>query len=426
MATVTGYPGSFCSDMDKIIETNDILKYAINNGMIDVSCIQTMIEMEKRKEYLNKHEYKIWQGQDGKWYTYLPGVEKKRVLKKRSTREEIENVIVSYWKGQMENPTIEEVFNEWNDRRLELNKISRASHLRYKQIFNRFYRDLGGKRIKSITPEEIEDFLEEQISQHDLTAKAFSNLKTVTKGFLKRAKKRKLIMFNVEEMFQEMDTSDNDFHRAIKEDYEEVYSEEEMPKMISYLEKNLDSLNIGILLMFVTGIRVGELVTLKHDVFDGNTFKIRRTETRYLVEKGQYAYEVKEFPKSEAGVRTVVIPEDYRWLCSKIRMLNPFGDYIFVNDNGERITTNSIRRRLERNCRKLGIYQKSPHKIRKTYGTILLDNNVDKQLIMGQMGHSDILCTETHYHRNRRTVERKSEILSAIPDFKKERYRTPV
>lgn len=395
------------------------MKYAIENGMIDVSYIQKIIEMNKRKELLEKHGNKIWQGKDGKWYTYLPDEEKGRVLKKRNTREEIEDVIVSYWKEQMENPTIEEVFEEWNDRRLELKKISPSTHLRNKQVYNRHYSEFGKKRIKNITQDEIEDFLERQIPKYDLTAKAFSNLKTITRGFLKRAKKRKLISFNVEETFDDLDTSESDFKKVIKEDQEEVFNEREMSLMVNYLEENLDSLNIGILLMFVTGIRVGELVTLKHDVFDGDTLKIRRTETKYPVKKGRYAYEVKEYPKSEAGVRTVVIPEAYKWLCSKVRTLNPSGEYIFVNKDGERITTNCIRRRLERNCTKLGIYRKSPHKIRKTYGTILLDNNVDKRLIMGQMGHSDILCTEQHYHRNRKDTEKKSEIISAIPDFKK-------
>ena len=113
-----------------------------------------------------------------------------------------------------------------------------------------------------------------------------------------------------------------------------------------------------------------------------------------------------------------MIPEDYAWLSAKIRNLNPFGEYVFVDSQGKRMTTNCIRRRQERNCRKLDIYRKSPHKIRKTYGTILLDNNIDNRLIMGQMGHTDIMCTENHYHRNRKTIEKKSNILSAIPDFK--------
>ena len=396
---------------------NEILKYAIENGMIDLSYVQEKIEMEKRKELLERHPYKIWEGKDGNWYTYLPDEKKGRVLKKRTSENAIVNDVVEYWKSELENPTISEVFHEWNNRRLELRKISKATHLRNRQIFERHYSSFGGRKIKTVNAEEFGDFLEEQVSKKELTAKAFSNLKTVTRGLLKRAKKRKLISFNVEELFQDLDTSETDFRKVIKEDYEEVFSEDEMPIMIDYLKENLDTKNIGILLMFATGIRVGELVALKHEVFDGNTFKIRRTETRYMGEDGKYVYDIKEFPKSEAGVRTVIIPDDYIWLCSKIKMLNPFGEYIFTDTNGKRMTTNCIRRRQEKNCKKLGIYRKSPHKIRKTYGTILLDHNIDNRLIMEQMGHTDIACTENHYHRNRRSIDAKSQILSSLPEF---------
>ena len=167
-------------------------------------------------------------------------------------------------------------------------------------------------------------------------------------------------------------------------------------------------------------VGVFELVAslaLKHDIFEGNTFKVRRTGTRFMGEDGKYVYSVKEFPKSEAGVRTVVIHDDYVWLCSKIKKLNPFGEYVFTDNNGKRMTTNCIRRRQERNCKKLGIYKKSPHKIRKTYGTILLDHNVDNRLIMEQVRHTDITCTENHYHRNRRSLDAKSQIISSIPEF---------
>lgn len=393
------------------------MKYAVENGMIDLSYVREQIEMNKRKDILEKHIYKIWMGKDGKWYTYLPDKEKGRVLKKRTSQKAVEDDVISYWREELENPTIKEVFEEWNNRRLELKKISPATHVRNFQIFNRHYGEFGKRRIKSVEADEIGDFLEEQIPKHDLSAKAFSNLKTITRGFLKRAKKRKLVSFNVEEIFQELDTSDTDFKKVIKEDYQEVFNEEEMPKMIRYLIQNLDSKNIGILLMFATGIRVGELVALKHEVFYGNTFRIRRTETRYLDENGKNVYDVKEFPKSAAGVRTVIIPRDYAWLCDLIMNLNPESEYIFVDKKGKRMTTNCIRRRMERNCKLLGIYRKSPHKIRKTYGTILLDHNIDNRLIMEQMGHTDIMCTETHYHRNRKSIDRKSEILGSIPEF---------
>ncbi len=385
--------------------------------MIDLSYVQEQIEMSKRNELLEKHPYAISQGSDGKWRTYLPDKEKGRKMVKKSTKEAVENEVMDYWKSEMENPTIEDVFNEWNDRRIKLNKISQASHLRFKQIFNRHYKDFGKKKIKNVTPQDIEEFLEEQIPKFELSAKSFSNLKTITKGLLKRAKKRRLIEMDVEALFREMDTSEAHFKRTMKEDDKEVFNEEEFPKVMEYLTDNPDLKNLGILIMFLTGIRVGELVALKHSDFDGNTFKIRRTETKYVDEDGKYVYGIKDCPKTEAGIRTVILPKSYAWIANKLRLYNPFGEYIFVESGDRRLTTNCIRRRMERVCDKLGIIRKSPHKARKTYGSILLDNGIDSKLITDMMGHTDIMCTEGHYHRNRKTIERKTEILSDIPEF---------
>ena len=123
----------------------------------------------KRKELLEKHPYKIWQGKDGKWYTYLPDDKKGRVLKKRTSQKAIEDDVIAYLKTELENPTITEVFNEWNDRRLELKKISDATHLRNKQVFNRHYKEFGNQRIKVISADDFDRFLEEQIPLHNLT-----------------------------------------------------------------------------------------------------------------------------------------------------------------------------------------------------------------------------------------------------------------
>lgn len=398
-------------------ESLELLKYLNDNGIIDLSSIQEKIEMNNKKELLKSHPFKMWQGKDGKWYSYLPDEEKGRVLKKRNTKSELEQTIISYWKEKNENPTIKEVFDEWNTRRMELEKISEATFLRNKQIFSRHFKEFGEKRIKNIEPEEIGEFLEEQIPKFKLTSKSFSNLKSITRGFLKRAKKRKLISYNIDEVLNDLDTTDSDFKKTIKEDYEEVFSEAETEKILYYLIDNKDLINLGILLIFVTGLRIGELVALKHSDFNEYSVNVRRTETRYKNSDNVYMYEIKDFPKSAAGVRTIVIPEDFRWIIKSINEKSPDTEFVFVKD-GARVKAQAIRRRLYRICSKLNIYPKSPHKIRKTYGTILLDNQVDKRLILEQMGHADILCTEDHYHRNRKSQDRKSEIISNIPDFK--------
>ena len=80
------------------MDENEVLKYAIENGIIDMSYVQEKIEMNKRKGYLERHKYEIWQGTDGKWYTYLPDVKKGRVLKKRTTEKDIQDAIVDYYR----------------------------------------------------------------------------------------------------------------------------------------------------------------------------------------------------------------------------------------------------------------------------------------------------------------------------------------
>lgn len=394
----------------------ELLQFAIENGIIDINTIQKQIEMNERQKYLDMHIYKKWEDCSGFWNTYLPDEKKGRVRKKKKTEKEIDDLIIKHYKEQEENPTIDEVFAEWNDRRLELQKISPSTHGRNKQCYQRHYKNMGKRKIKSIDCEDLIDFLEEQIPKYGLSAKAFSNLKGITRGFFKRAKKRKLIDWSIEEAYYDLDVSDCDFKKTIKEDYEEVFNEIEMQKVMQYLISEQDAKNLGIMLMFVTGMRVGELSTLKKDCVGDCYVKVRRTETKYFNGK-KWVYEVKEYPKSEAGVREIVIPKDYAWITKKIKLLNPFGDYCFVNDKGERLTTNCFRRRLERICKRLNVYKKSPHKIRKTYGTILLDNKVDMQMAVNQMGHTDIYLTETHYHRNRKSIESKQNVLSSIPDF---------
>ena len=177
----------------------------------------------------------------------------------------------------------------------------------------------------------------------------------------------------------------------------------------------LDCKNVGLLLVFVTGMRIGEIVTLKHeDIADGG-IKVRCTETRYR----DADYVCSEgYPKTKAGVHTIVVPKDYEWVCEYTKNLNPNGEFIFSEGGDEnRYTTKSMRMRLKRLCKKLGIFHKSPHKIRKTYGTILMDANVDDNLLLQQMGHVDRTVSERHYHCNRKTIDKKRAILDNIPDL---------
>lgn len=396
---------------------NEDLNFLVTRGIIDLPDIQSIIEMEKKKELVEKHPYKAWQGKNGSWYVYLPDKEKGRVLKRKSSKAGIENVIVAYQKEQMDNPTIEEVFTEWNDYRRDLKKIAKSSHTRMKQTFNQHFKEFGKKRIKTVTELEIIEFLERQIPEHNLSAKSFASLKTIMRGILKRAKRKGYISFSPELLFADLDVSDKEFHKTIKEDYEVVFDEHETALMLNYLKEHCDIKNAGILLMFVTGVRIGELAALKHEDLnpETGTVKIRRTETRYM-ENGSTVYGIKDYPKTQAGVREIVVPTSYQWLVRDLYASSSEGDYIF-KENDKRLTTYHLRKREYYVCNQTGVYKKSPHKIRATYDSILLDANVDRRMVKDQMGHSEIKVSENNYHRNRKSFDRKQQILDAIPEF---------
>lgn len=407
------------TELEKSITNDAILKYIVSNDIIDLPSIEGSLIMAERKKYLEMHTYSVWLSKSGKWCTYLPDEKRKynRMLYKRNTKEEIENLIIDYWKGQENNPTIEEVFKEYNEHRLELKKVQKSTILRDTKRFERYYSEFKKRKIKSVTPMDIEDFLEEQIPKYNLTASEFSNLKGITRGFLRRAKKRGLINFNVVQLLQELDVSDHQFKQVVIDDEKEVYFDDEMQEVIEYAHKRPISVNLGIALMFVTGVRVGELACLKRDDFDGLTFKVKRTETRWKDAEGNWHWDVKEFPKTRAGYRTVIVPRSYGWILEEIEKINPTSEFMFTDKFGNRMRTFSFRRQLYRLDDRFNIPHKSPHKIRKTYCSILLDNKVDNNLIEKQVGHVDISLTEGRYHRDRKSLEKKIAVISSIPEL---------
>jgi integrase len=377
--------------------------------------------MQKRKDLLEKHEFAIWQGNDGKWRTHYLSEDGKRLLIKRNTKYALEDAIVAYIEEREENPPLCEVFKAWNDRRLEIGQISAASHLRYGQDFDRYYGPIRDRKVKSITADELCDFMEQRAMELNLTRKAFVNFRTITKGLFKRAYRRKMVPFRVEEeVLEVLDLSEGKFKTNRKEDYQEVFSEEEYRRYLEYLRDNPDKWNMALLLILVTGLRGGEVVALTSDdlEWEGDFFvvKVRKTETRYRDENGEYIYTIKDTPKTEAGIRKVIVPKQFSWIYRRIAM-DPNDEGYLFNRQGRRLTTNSLRRRQERNCKKLGFYHKSPHKGRKTYGTILLDSHLDDNVILQQMGHADLSTTERFYHRNMKDDQKKADIISGIDIF---------
>lgn len=163
-----------------------------------------------------------------------------------------------------------------------------------------------------------------------------------------------------------------------------------------------------------TGLRVGELSTLKKEDLHGRIIKIRRTEDKYRDENNKWIVAVKEHAKTDAGNRDLIISSTALDTLNQILELNTSGTYLFEH-NGKRIRGNTFNKRLSRICNELHIPHRTMHKIRKTYGTTLIDSDVDEGFITEQMGHSDISTTKKlYYFSNKTTKNKEKQIENAI------------
>lgn len=83
--------------------------------------------------------------------------------------------------------------------------------------------------------------------------------------------------------------------------------------------------------------------------------------------------------------------------------------------DGKRINKQNYNDYLYKACQECGIEKLSMHKIRKTYGTLLIDGGADDSTVMEQMGHSDISTTRKYYYFcNKDQDEKEEQVKRAI------------
>lgn len=396
----------------KIIDCNEFLKWAQENGKMEiVTYIQEEMDMSKRQELLNKHPYKIWQGsKNKKWYTYLPDQKQGRIPKKRNTREEIEEVIIAYWKEQEANPTLQDVFDEWILKKFEYDELQASSVEKYSTDFKRFFvrSRFSDKRIKFVTEDMLEDFIRSQIAENKLTTKTFAGLRIIINGMFKYAKKRKWTQISISSFMNDLEISRNAFQKKIIEPEKQVLMEDEIPVLSAALRTRGTIWDFGVLLIMQTGLRVGELAALKKQDWADDILKIRRTEIRSADENGKYVNSVRDFTKTEAGIRDVILTDGGKETLRKILEINPDGEYLFEN-NGKRIRGNTFNKHLGVVLKSLGMEHRSIHKLRKTYITTLIDSGCDDSTIMKQVGHKSIETSRGYYYFSNKVKEHRME-----------------
>ena len=181
----------------------------------------------------------------------------------------------------------------------------------------------------------------------------------------------------------------------------------EMPKLNQYLPEVLtveeinalvDAIDVStaegqrnraiIEMLYGSGLRVSELVNLKlSDMYleDGFMRVLGKGSKQRLV------------PISDESKKQFLL-----WMeCRRASVIEQDGqgDYAFLNRRGHQLTRVMIFTIIKRLCAAAGIQKNiSPHTLRHSFATHLLQNGADLRVIQQLLGHEDITTTEIYTH----------------------------
>lgn len=407
------------SELLRLLQDNNIMT-------LDDVRMRDMVVNMKREIILKNHPYDIFLSTDGRYHTYVVLNGKRKPIAK-STREKVEDALVQFYKENDTKAqcTLKTLYPEWLDYKQICSNTTNTIR-RIDNDWNKYYEDTDIINIPLTKLDYItlDKWAHNIIKEKNLTQKQFGNMAIIMKQALLYAIDKGLIL---DSPYERVHISGKIFAKSAKKQSDtQVFLTDEQPRIeqeaISEFLRTNDSISLAIPLAFLTGLRVGEIVALKHSDIEGDYLHVQRMEARMPQKTengwGAITYQVVEHTKTTAGTRKVYLTSKAREIIEKVRKVNEENgysdsDFLFVNEKG-RIHVRALDYRLRKYCKNIGISEKSMHKIRKTFISTLIDNNVNINYIREMVGHESEETTYKSYCFNRLSVDKTENILESV------------
>jgi len=148
--------------------------------------------------------------------------------------------------------------------------------------------------------------------------------------------------------------------------------------------------------LYSTGIRVSELVALNLDDIDflGEVIHVRGKGKKERI--------------SPIGTSALQVIQHYQEMRNKRAQSNPNFDskVLFVNKHGRRLSTRSVRRKMDKYLKMAGLDpQISPHTLRHSFATHMLNNGADLRSVQELLGHQSLSTTQIYTHLTTRKLK---------------------
>ncbi|MBP7389847.1 MAG: tyrosine-type recombinase/integrase, partial [Chitinophagales bacterium] len=147
-------------------------------------------------------------------------------------------------------------------------------------------------------------------------------------------------------------------------------------------------------LLYGTGIRRSELIGLKHTDLDAYQSQIK------VLGKGN--------KERIIPVHSNLIQSIKQFLSSKSEAGEEAGIFLFTDENGKQISASRVYNTVKKYLSLITtINKKSPHVLRHSFATHLMNNGADINAVKELLGHSSLAATQVYTHN---TIDRLKEI----------------
>lgn len=366
-------------------------------------------------------------GSKGLWRTTViiseNGKEKRKDIYAK-TQDELYQKLYDFYIGP---GSLEEIHDLWAKQRKKEN-LAAATLQREDQRWKKYFdgSKLAKKRIDEIDNFQIEDHLLNIIKEGEITTKELREIRFLLRKTFTFAFRRKLISVNP---MPDVEVNTSGCAPAQpKISQSRVYLTDDIAALQREITQEIQSIPhnttaLAIRLLFVLGLRIGELVALRESDIDWQmeTIHIQRMEQRADKKKPILVNHTKK--KSPYGNRILPLGEEGAAIIRQVIAINKdYGfqdeDFLFLGEKGERIHIRAVDNRIRKLCGRAGIEPaKSAHDIRRTVATRLYRCTHDIELVRRFLGHSDVQTTWGYIVDIDGEAEDRRKVVDALKNF---------
>lgn len=266
---------------------------------------------------------------------------------------------------------------------------------------------IGKMQIKSLTVNAFNMYFKELTTKYSKAS--IDKTYVVVKQVLKYGMEEKDIpVINLEKIIRPKETE-----VATKKKQVPFMTKEEIDLFTEEVEKDIYGNGAKVLLFILhTGLRISEAIGLKWKYVDNfESVKIEQSSAKTIerdknldaIKKdGKNVYKrIQKGTKSVDGQRYIPLTKKSQEILHFFYDNFPHSkdDYVFINANGKQFNPRTIERTLTTVLKNSKCERKdyTPHCLRHSFGSVLIQNGVDIKIVSELLGHSDVSFTYNTY-----------------------------